>query len=46
MAQSELCVLATQYLDRRIPDKLTLTGEVAIRTVRRTAALRQPERRR
>jgi len=29
MAESELAVLATQCLDRRIPDKTTLTQEVA-----------------
>jgi len=29
MAESELAVLATQCLDRRIPDKETLTREVA-----------------
>ncbi len=29
MAESELGVLATQCLDRRIPDKLTLIKEVA-----------------
>jgi len=29
MAESELGVLATQCLDRRIPDKLTLTAQVA-----------------
>jgi hypothetical protein len=29
MAESELGVLASQCLDRRIPDKETLTGEVA-----------------
>ncbi len=29
MAESELSVLSTQCLDRRIPDKKTLTEEVA-----------------
>jgi hypothetical protein len=29
MAESELSVLSRQCLDRRIPDKLTLTDEVA-----------------
>ena len=29
MAESELAVLATQCLDRRIPDKPTLIAEVA-----------------
>jgi uncharacterized small protein (DUF1192 family) len=29
MAESELSVLSTQCLDRRIPDKQTLTEEVA-----------------
>jgi hypothetical protein len=29
MAESELAVLSTQCLDRRIPDKKTLTKEVA-----------------
>jgi len=29
MAESELAVLATQCLDRRIPDKATLIKEVA-----------------
>ena len=29
MAESELAVLATQCLDRRIPDKTTLIREVA-----------------
>ena len=29
MAESELGVLSTQCLDRRIPDKQTLTSEVA-----------------
>jgi DDE superfamily endonuclease len=29
MAESELSVLSSQCLDRRIPDKQTLTGEVA-----------------
>ena len=29
MAESELAVLATQCLDRRIPDKATLIREVA-----------------
>ena len=29
MAESELGVLSTQCLDRRIPDKQTLIGEVA-----------------
>ena len=29
MAESELAVLATQCLDRRIPDKSTLIKEVA-----------------
>jgi hypothetical protein len=28
MAETELSVLASQSLDRRIPDKLTLTSEV------------------
>ena len=29
MAESELAVLSTQCLDRRIPDKMKLTAEVA-----------------
>ncbi len=29
MAETELCVLSRQYLDRRIPDKQTLIEEVA-----------------
>ena len=35
MAESELGVLATQCLDRRIPDKQTLTSEVAAWTTNR-----------
>ena len=35
MAESELAVLSTQCLDRRIPDKLTLTEEVAAWEARR-----------
>lgn len=35
MAESELSVLSTQCLDRRIPDKQTLTGEVAAWEARR-----------
>ncbi len=35
MAESELSVLSTQCLDRRIPDKQTLTDEVAAWEARR-----------
>jgi hypothetical protein len=38
MAETELSVLATQCLDRRIPDRLTLTKEVATWERQRNAA--------
>ena len=38
MAETELSVLATQCLDRRIPDRLTLTPEVATWERQRNAA--------
>jgi hypothetical protein len=38
MAETELSVLATQCLDRRIPDPTTLTQEVAAWERRRNAA--------
>ena len=37
MAESELAVLSTQCLDRRIPDKQTLVAEAAAWELRRNA---------
>jgi hypothetical protein len=37
MAETELSVLATQYVDRRIPDPTTLTQEVATSQQQRNA---------